>query len=425
MSAASELAVNVVSSEDLYHRWEHSHWSATDLDFTEDKRGWQQLSDIQRRSGVWLYSMFFYGEDSVTDNLSPYIDAAPKEEQKYFLATQQVDEARHSVFFARFFREVIGAGDSIASGLAYTEPELNWGYRKVFAMLDRVSDELREDRSLPSLARAIAMYHLIVEATLAQPGQHYIEDFFTREGTLPGFRQGMENVSRDEQRHIAFGVKMLSELIAESHECKQAVIELLREVMRYSVALFLPPDWNREYTECYGFTLEDVYAFGFRSFETRFRAAGLPIEEMPADIVPFNPAMSYEERARRQLLLAKAGVIGEPNDNPDSSAQTQELVFGIIERVVDDQALDGSPATLQWRFEDADPWHLRIDNGSTEAMPGYAESPDLTFDARWADWVQTAFGDKDPRVAMLTRKLRPHGSMRLLLKMPQLFPGSR
>ena len=48
--------------------------------------------------------MFFFGEDSVTDNLSPYIDAAPKEEQKYFLATQQVDEARHAVFFHRFFR---------------------------------------------------------------------------------------------------------------------------------------------------------------------------------------------------------------------------------------------------------------------------------------------------------------------------------
>ena len=74
-------------------------------------RGWEALSEIQRKSALWTYSMFFYGEDSVTDNLSPYIDAAPKEEQKYFLATQQVDEARHSVFFHRFFKEVIGAGE--------------------------------------------------------------------------------------------------------------------------------------------------------------------------------------------------------------------------------------------------------------------------------------------------------------------------
>jgi len=79
-----------------------------------------------------LWAMFFNGEDAVTDNLSPYIDAAPTEEQKYFLATQQVDEARHTVFFARFFREVLGVEGSIADGLAACQPELNWGYRTTF-----------------------------------------------------------------------------------------------------------------------------------------------------------------------------------------------------------------------------------------------------------------------------------------------------
>ena len=42
-------------------------------------------------------------------------------------------------------------------------------------------------------------------------------------GTMPGFSAGMENVSRDEQRHIGFGVKVLTELLAESDECKAAV----------------------------------------------------------------------------------------------------------------------------------------------------------------------------------------------------------
>ena len=55
--------------------------------------------------------MFFHGEDAVADDLAPFIDAAPLEEQKYFLATQQVDEARHSVFFHRFMHEVVERGD--------------------------------------------------------------------------------------------------------------------------------------------------------------------------------------------------------------------------------------------------------------------------------------------------------------------------
>src|SRR6266516_3316733 len=119
VAAADKQTVNTgITYEDLYRRWEQNNWSAYDLDFTEDRKGWDALSDIQRKSGLWIYSMFFYGEDAVTDGLSPYIEAAPKEEQKYFLATQQVDEARHAVFFRRFMQEVCGVGDgSMASGL--------------------------------------------------------------------------------------------------------------------------------------------------------------------------------------------------------------------------------------------------------------------------------------------------------------------
>src|SRR5918999_182848 len=131
-----------ISYTDLYKRWEEGNWRAYDIDFSEDRAGWEALTDIQRKSALWVYSMFFYGEDSVTDNLSPYIDAAPKEEQKYFLATQQVDEARHAVFFSRFFTEVIGAGESIAAGLAYTQPQLTWDFRKTFERLDRMAEKL-------------------------------------------------------------------------------------------------------------------------------------------------------------------------------------------------------------------------------------------------------------------------------------------
>ena len=65
---------------------------------------------------------------------------------------------------------------------------------------------------------------------------------------MPGFSAGMANVSRDEQRHIGFGVKALSEMFAESEECKAAVVELLREVLPYSLAVFIPPGWDERYT---------------------------------------------------------------------------------------------------------------------------------------------------------------------------------
>jgi len=410
-----------ISYEDLYQRWEQANWQASTIDLTADREGWQELTEMQRRSALWTYSMFFYGEDSVADNLSPYIDAAPKEEQKYFLATQQVDEARHAVFFHRFFKEVIGAGESVASTLAYTEPQLGWGYRNVFDRLDRMAADLRRDRSLPNFARAIALYHMVVEATLAQPGQHYIEDFFVKQGSLPGFSEGMSNVSRDEQRHIGFGVKVLSECFAESEECKSAVAELLREVMPYSLAVFVPPNWDLEYTRCYGFEMEDIFAFGLRSARTKWRATGYPLEEMPG-VLPVDPELDPMEVARRQIKLMRAGVMGEPNGRPRSDAEIQRLYFDIIARAARADAVNGNPMTIQWRFSDAEPWHLRIDNGSTATEPGEAPDPDLTLETSWADWVAISMQGEDPRRLILRRRLRPHGSLRQLARLQKVFP---
>ena len=76
-------AADQIGYDDLYRRWEQSNWQATAIDFGADRDGWAGLTDVQRRSALWIYSMFLYGEDSVADNLSPYIDAAPRTEQKY------------------------------------------------------------------------------------------------------------------------------------------------------------------------------------------------------------------------------------------------------------------------------------------------------------------------------------------------------
>src|SRR4051794_13010946 len=197
MSAPVTSVTDAISYDDLYARWERGNWRATEIDFGQDRVDWRErLTEEQRRSALWLYTLFFHGEDSVTDNLSPYIEAAPLEEQKYFLTTQQVDEARHAIFFSRFFKEVIGVGgSSYADRLNAVDQDLTYGIKKVFELLNHVTDELRRgDHSKPKLAQAIASYHFIVEGTLAQTGQHFIADYLERMDVLPGFRSGMQNV---------------------------------------------------------------------------------------------------------------------------------------------------------------------------------------------------------------------------------------
>ena len=55
----SARAGEQISYEDLYRRWEQNQSQAYALDFTEDINGWNALSQIQRDSAVWIYSMFF------------------------------------------------------------------------------------------------------------------------------------------------------------------------------------------------------------------------------------------------------------------------------------------------------------------------------------------------------------------------------
>jgi hypothetical protein len=428
MSVASQNLMDNITYEDLYRRWEQGNWSAYDIDFSTDRQGWESLSDIQRRSAMWIYSMFYYGEDRVADTLAPYITAAPTEEQSYFLATQQVDEVRHAVFFHRFFKDVIGVGgESVQQTLASTLPQLNWGYRGVFDRLDRMAEELRKDRSLPKYAQAITLYHLIVEGSLAQPGQHFIEDFFASEDTMPGFSSGMANVSRDEQRHIGFGVKVLSELLNEqapgSGECRAAVVELLREVLPYMPGVFSPPGLDREYTECYGFSIEDIIAFGLKLVRQRWRTIGYPTEEMPPGVFPFDPEASEEQIAANQVKMMLAGVVGNPNGPmPDSSPDIQRLYFELMTRVADPAAANGSPFVLQWHFSDADPWHLVLDNGSTRAEQGEAPRANVVIEASWADWIASGKPGANPLKMMLQRRIRPHGRLRELARMRKVFP---
>jgi hypothetical protein len=420
MSAAADQ----ISYEDLYTRWEKGNWRAMEYDFTQDREDWHgRFTDLQRRAALWNYALFFHGEDSVTDNLSPLIDAAPREEQKYFLATQQVDEARHAIFFKRFMHEVVGAGDgTVAAGLEATRGELTFGFIKTFEHLDRVVGELRRDRSRTKLAQAVAMYHVIVEATLAQPGQHFIEAYLTEQDVLPAFRAGMRNVALDEQRHIGFGVKLLRDLATEDPEVPEAVADLLRAVLPHTVGVFAPPNWDRRYSECFGFTLEEIYEEAARSFESKMRAAGLPIEDLPGPLL-YPIDLPPRERALRGMALLQAGILGEKNGPPARDADTMALLFDTVRRGVDFRTAPAGPLTVQWDFLDADPWHLRLEGGSTAVGAGYAQAPDVTFRARYEDFVDVVGGRLDPRRAMATGRLRPRGSLRTLWSARGIFGG--
>jgi putative sterol carrier protein len=419
-AAAAEL----ISYEDLYARWEQGNWRATELDFTEDARQWrEELTDFERTAALWNYALFFWGEDAVADNLSPYIDAAPLEEQKYFLTTQQVDEARHAVFFKRFMHEVCGVGDGpVASGLAAIKPQLTWGFRKIFDRLDTMADELRRDRSAAKLSAAVTLYHMVIEATLAQPGQHFITAYLEERDILPAFREGMQQIARDEQRHIAFGVKLLYDVASGDERCRRAVADLLREVTPWGAAVLVPPGWDRNYTEVFGFSLEDIGEEGINSLNTKLRSAGMPIEELPGPpVVPQD--LTPRETAERGPLLVQAGLLGERQAAPPMDAASVELVMDTVRRQMPDT--NGTALSVQFAFEDAEPWTLRMGGGPARVERGMDPRADVTLRTSWGDWLDIAGGRMTPGQAVLRRRLRPRARLGALPKLPAMLGGGR
>jgi ribonucleotide reductase beta subunit family protein with ferritin-like domain len=425
-SNPASLPTDAISYADLYARWERGNWCATELDFTEDARQWREdFTDFERQAALWNYCLFFWGEDAVADNLSPYIDAAPLEEQKYFLTTQQVDEARHAVFFKRFMQEVCGIGDgSMSGGLNAIKPQLTPGFRKIFDRLDRMADELRADRSRSKLAAAVTLYHVVIEAALAQPGQHFICSYLEERDQLPAFREGMANIAADEQRHIGFGVKLLSDLNREDPVgVPKAVARILREVTRYTAQVLMPPGWDESYLTVFNYTFDKVGVEGLTSMTTKLRSAGLPIDTLPGPpLLP--PGLSPLGVSQRGRALAQAGVIGVREGPSSRDPETVALLFDTIRRQVNpDHGLTRS-TTFQWEFTDPDvsTWHLTVNNGSSVVEQGEALSPDLRLRLRYQDWVDIVGERLDPFRAVATGRLRPRGNPLALARLAKVFP---
>ncbi|HEX9068161.1 MAG TPA: ribonucleotide-diphosphate reductase subunit beta [Ktedonobacterales bacterium] len=405
----------------LYRLWEDNNWSAYDIDLTRDMTDWRKkLSAKQRAAARWNYALFLHGEEAVARTLAPFVGALWTQEQRVFVTTQIVDEARHHVFFSRFMREVLGDGRDMATTLDAVDSELTTGFRQVFAELDSVTDRLRQrpqDRLL--LARSVLLYHLIVEGTMAHPSQHFIRAYLARRGLLPGFSEGIARISRDESRHMAFGIQVLTELVAEAPDLRHDLVRTLNKVLPWVIGVFVPPNLDQDYARCFGFEMADIYAFGLRSLQSKLTRVGIDPGTVRS-LVQVGGGLSPDEQARRALTLLYAGVLGDAAPlRLDESVM--DLLFDGLERVVNMSSHLDLPGPIQWSFPDAAPWYLVAHDGRGTVHRGQALAPALTISCQAEDWARIAGQKLNARLAVLRGRLRIKGDMRLAMRLPSLL----
>src|SRR5438874_12972072 len=224
--------VHLPSYRELFYRWERQQWRAEEIDFSSDRFQWEKMGQQERQDRLYGLSAFFKGEACVTDTLGPYISAMPDEEMRIFLTTQLADEARHTVFFARFFKEVLGIDktkleDTLAEIQQYMNEQLQ------YILIDSLSDVAERIRQEPAnlahLVEGITLYHVIVEGTMALAGQRAILEFYRQNNLFPAFRGGFTAVARDESRHVVFGVKFLREMIQRDRAYAEVIHDALQK----------------------------------------------------------------------------------------------------------------------------------------------------------------------------------------------------
>lgn len=203
-------------------------WNPSDINLTQDKADWQQLTSQEQDLLLRLTAMFQAGEEAVTLDLLPLMLAIAQEgrlEEEMFLTTFLFEEAKHTDFFNRFLVEVVQA----APDLSHYHTE---NYRIVFyEALPQALRALQADASPAAQVRASVTYNMIVEGVLAETGYHAYFTVMEQNNILPGARKGIRLLQQDESRHIAYGVFLLSRLVAENDSLWDVLEETMNELL--------------------------------------------------------------------------------------------------------------------------------------------------------------------------------------------------
>ena len=241
-------------------------WDPFELDFTRDREDWARMSADEQGAVLQITSLFQAGEESVTIDLLPLIMVIAEEgrlEEELFLTTFLFEEGKHVEFFRRFLDEVCGADGDLHG---FHTPS----YRRIFyEELPAAMGRLREDRSPEAQVRAAVTYNMIVEGVLAETGYESYFLALERNGLMPGLREGIGHVKRDESRHIAFGVHLLSRLVAGEPALWEAAQRRMDELLPHALAFIEETFADYGPVSPFGVRLDEISAFAQGQFAKR------------------------------------------------------------------------------------------------------------------------------------------------------------
>ncbi|GFG87509.1 R2-like ligand-binding oxidase [Mycolicibacter algericus] len=281
-------------------------WNPADIDFSRDRDDWESLTDRERDYAVRLCAQFIAGEESVTQDIQPFMAAMRAEGRlgdEMYLTQFAYEEAKHTQVF-RMWLDAVGITDDL-HGYLDALPS----YRRIFnEELPESLAGLSVDPSPASQVRAAVTYNHFVEGTLALTGYYAWHKICVQRGVLPGMQALIGHIANDERRHMAWGTFTCRRHVA-ADDANWEVFET-----RMNELLPLLVSYNAEGSEIYG---EDVpfglssdellqYSMdkGMRRFGTISSARGRPVGEIDLDYSPVQLEDTFADEDRKMLAVS-------------------------------------------------------------------------------------------------------------------------
>jgi ribonucleoside-diphosphate reductase beta chain len=277
------VTVHLHDPQTLYRHWEHEQWNPWAIALSVDREQWQQaLNATDKELVYWALSSLMVGEERITTKFAGLVMAADNEEEASYLATQQVDEARHMQFYARFQDEVIAEPAMIAAHVARSRQQLGESFGVIFDQaLVSAHDRLAADPGNPTVKVAfVATYHLVIESVLGLTAFEFITCYLRENELLPGFVDGYSHIHHDEQRHIGYGVWYLREAANRSPELADQLRATLRELLPAAAAALAPPSSDGGDFEALGASSDSIRQFALDGLTRRLNVIGVPLESV-------------------------------------------------------------------------------------------------------------------------------------------------
>ena len=266
----------------LYRHWEEGQWSPFEIELATDRRQWPEMGAEDRGLVLWALSSLMVAEERITTKFGGLVLAYGSEEEATFLATQQVDEARHMQFYARFQDEVIADPAAIATHVQRARAQLSPAFSKVFdeALVRAHARLVANPGDAGAKVDFVTTYHLVIEGTLGLTAFRFITRYLEEQALLPGFVEGYSKIHHDEHRHIGYGTWFLQTAINDQPELADNVRATLRGLLPAVAESLTPPDRDGTDWDALGASSDEIRTFALDGLKRRLNIVGVPLDTL-------------------------------------------------------------------------------------------------------------------------------------------------